>query len=77
MSPEHSKVRVLRVDELRARAFLNYQLDLQGNGHSGFRLIAPFGWQFTEYPADGSFVPLHEIAQHLSLLDADFAAAAA
>ena len=73
----HNKPRVHRVDDLRARAFLDYQLDLQGNGEGGFRLVAPFGWPFAEYPADGSYVTLDEIASHISLLEADFTPVAA
>ena len=76
-TPEKNRSRPYRVDELRTRAFLDYQLDLQGNGEGGFRLVAPFGWPFAEYPADGGFVPLDRIASHLSLLDADFSSAAA
>jgi hypothetical protein len=75
--PETTTSRRYRVDELRTRAFLDYQLDLQGNGDAGFRLVAPFGWPFAEYPVDGSYVALDKIASHLSLLDADFSSAAA
>lgn len=75
MSLENNKV--YRVDELRACAFLAYQLDLQGNGEGGFRLVAPFGWPYAEYPADGSYVTLEKIASHISLLEADFAPVAA
>ena len=63
--------KVSKVKELRVHAFVRYDLDLQGDGTGGFRLFAHFGWPATEYPADGSFTGLDEVASYLRMLDVE------
>lgn len=77
MSHKLEKAPMQQMNKLRTRAFLDYQLDLQGNGRGGFRLIAHFGWPAAEFPSDGSYVTLDEIASYIGLLEADFTPVAA
>lgn len=77
MPQPHNADDAYRLGDLRARAFRDFQLDLQANGQGGYRLIAHFGWPVTEYPSDGSYTGLREILCYLDALQADFVPAAA
>jgi hypothetical protein len=67
----HQTNNASKVKELRVHAFVRYNLDLRGDGTGGFRLFAHFSWPASEYPANGIFTGLDEVADYLRMLDVE------